>query len=156
MDTRELNTILERNVATRDTFLGVYALDQLPENVELVRRDRWFLVCNCCPSTRIGEHWIAIFYERGSGEVEFFDSFGLPPDAYDARLLAFLDSLWMIGALTYNNTPLQSLDSDACGHYCVLFGVARCRGLAFLDVIHKLAAETRDDIIKCIVTMILS
>ena len=79
MDTRELETILKKNVSTQKTFLGVFALDQLPTPTELrkvaERRDRWFLVCNCCPASKPGRHWIAIFYERGS--VEFFDSFAL-------------------------------------------------------------------------------
>ena len=88
MDTRELEAILERNVAARDTFIGVFALDRLPTSAELCHIDRWFLVCNCCPSTRNGRHWIAVFYDRGS--VEFFDSFGLSPDAFDERMVRFL------------------------------------------------------------------
>ena len=35
MDTRELETILKRNVSSRDIFLGVFALDHLPTVTEL-------------------------------------------------------------------------------------------------------------------------
>ena len=42
MDTSELESILERNEAVRDTFLGVYALDRLPSKLELdeIQRDQ--------------------------------------------------------------------------------------------------------------------
>ena len=153
MDTRELETILQRNATTQDTFLGVFALDRLPTNVELRRLNRWFLVCNCCPSTRPGRHWIAVFYDHGS--VEFFDSFALPPNAYDRRLVTFLHQTSRAREVVYNNEPLQALESDACGHYCVLFGVARSRGDTFRSIVGEMNALTRDNIIKFVVNTLL-
>ena len=148
MDTRELDTILRANVDTCETFLGVYALDQLPSPSEV--RQRSFLVCNCCPSTQSGQHWIAVFYDRG--QVEFFDSFGLPPNAYDARVVTFLANLaTTTDDVLYNNVQLQSIESDACGHYCVLYGVERSRGGTFRGIVAEMEAMTRDNIIKYIV-----
>ena len=140
MDTSELESILERNEAVRDTFLGVYALDHLPSKLELddIQREqesnglpnRWFLICNCCPSTKIGRHWIAMFSENGL--VEFFDSFALPPSAYnDARLTTFLSEASGGGDVTYSIEPLQAIETDACGHYCIVYGVARSLGVSF-------------------------
>ena len=150
MDTRELDTILRVNVDTRETFLGVYALDHLPSPSEVRQRDRSFLVCNCCPSTQSGRHWIAVFYDRG--QVEFFDSFGLPPNAYDARIVTFLANLAITtNDVLYNSVQLQSIESDACGHYCVLYGVARSRGDTFRGIVAEMKAMTRDNIIKYIV-----
>ena len=154
MDTRELDTILRVNVDTRETFLGVYALDHLPSPSEVRQRDRSFLVCNCCPSTQSGRHWIAVFYDRG--QVEFFDSFGLPPNAYDARVVTFLTNLaTTTDDVLYNNVQLQSIESDACGHYCVLYGVARSRGDTFRGIVAEMKAMTRDNIIKYIVNTLL-
>ena len=163
MDTHELDTILRRNTATQETFLGVFALDHLPTMAELDRLetqqeergcvDRWFLVCNCCPSTQSGRHWIAVFYDRGS--VEFFDSFALPPDAYDTRLATFVHRTTRACEVAYNNTPLQALYSDACGHYCILFGVARSRGDTFRSIVGEMTALTRDNLIKFIVNTLL-
>ena len=150
MDTRELDTILRSYAAMRETFLGVYALDHLPSSIEVRRHDRSFLVCNCCPSTRSGRHWIAVFYDRGC--VEFFDSFGLPPSAYDARVVTFLDNLAPTTRdVVYSNVQLQAIESDACGHYCILYGVARSRGDTFRDVLTEMEALTRDNTIKFIV-----
>ena len=153
MDTRELEAVLLRNEATQDTFLGVFALDHLPTMTELRNYRRWFLVCNCCPSTRPGRHWIAVFYDHGS--VEFFYSFALPPDAYDARLVAFLHDATGAHEVVYNNEPLQAIESDACGHYCILFGVARSRGDTFRSIVAGMSALTRDNIIKFVVNTVL-
>ena len=79
MDTNEIKSILERNEVTSDVFLNVYAADKLPK--DRIERDRWLLVVNFCPSNYRGEHWVAVFSENG--KLEFFDSFGLPPDVYE-------------------------------------------------------------------------
>lgn len=155
METPELKKILKENAVTRETFTGVYALDKLPtaSDSEFHQRDRWFLICNCCPSSRIGKHWIAMFYERG-GDVEFFDSFGLPPSAYDARVMAFLNSTAAEDVM-YNSVPLQAIDSDACGHYCIVYGVSRSRGNAFDKIVNELSTLTRDNMVKFIVNTLL-
>ena len=163
MDTNELEAILQRNEVVRDTFLGVFALDRLPFRFELVdiqtqqKRmgllNRLFLACNCCPSSKRGRHWIVVFYDEGS--VDFFDSFALPPDAYDddaARLTTFLDETTGAEEVIYSTTPLQSIDSDVCGHYCALFCVARSRGMSFKSIIGEVSTlKTRDGLMKLIV-----
>ena len=93
------------------------------------------------------------FYDHGS--VEFFDSFALPPNAYDRRLVTFLHQTSRAREVVYNNEPLQALESDACGHYCVLFGVARSRGDTFRSIVGEMNALTRDNIIKFVVNTLL-
>ena len=164
MDTSELESILERNEAVRHTFLGVYALDRLPSKLELddIQREqeanglpnRWFLICNCCPSTKIGRHWIAMFSDNGS--VEFFDSFALPPSAYnDARLTTFLSEASGGRDVTYSIEPLQAIETDACGHYCIVYGMVRSLGVPFNSFVNEISSLTRDNLIKFIVTTLL-
>ena len=126
MDSHDLRTILRRNRVTQGIFLDVFALDHLPTAIELKGANRWFLVCNCCPSTKRGHHWVAVFYNHGS--IEFFDSFALSPWAYDVRMTTFLHYTSRARVILYNDVRLQEIDSDACGHYCILFGVARGGG----------------------------
>ena len=83
--------------------------------------------------------------------MEFFDSFALSPDAYDPRLVTFLHRTSGAREVVYNNEPLQAIESDACGHYCIVFGVARSRGDTFRNIVGELSALTRDKIIKFIV-----
>ena len=70
MNTFELETTLKRNITPQEIFLGVIALDGLPKRSDLRHKNQSFLVCNCCPSTQIGHHWIAVFYDHGS--IDFF------------------------------------------------------------------------------------
>ena len=150
MNTLEIKDYLENSIVTSDAFLNVYALDQLP--MEKIKKDRWFLICNCCPADMIGEHWIALFYEEGAN-LEFFDSFGLPPNVYGEEILTFIA---MQGTrVVYNNVRLQTLESDACGHYCLLYTFQRCRGELFQSILEKFNELKRDNIVKFIVTDLL-
>ena len=150
MNTLEIKHYLENSAVTNDAFLNVFALDQLPK--EKIQKERWFLVCNCCPADMIGEHWIALFYEERS-YLEFFDSFGLPPDAYGKEILSFIAIQGI--RVVYNNVRLQTLESDACGHYCLLYTFHRCRGELFQTILEKLNGLKRDNIVKFIVTNLL-
>ena len=38
----------------------------------------------------------------------------------------------------YNTTPLQSINTIVCGHYCILYCLLRARGYSFSDVIQIL------------------
>ena len=87
MDTNEIKSILETNEATSDVLLNVYVADQLPK--KRIERDRWLLVANCCPSNYRGEHWVAVYSENG--KLEFFDSFGFPPDVNEG-IVPFLSA----------------------------------------------------------------
>ena len=49
------------------------------------------------------------------------------------------------------NEQLQAIKSDACGHYCIVFGVARSRGDTFRNIVGEMSSLTRDNIIKFIV-----
>ena len=152
MNKFEFEHILQRNISPREIFLGVFALDGLPTRTELRQRNRWFLVCNC-PSTKRGHHWVAVFYNHGS--IEFFDSFALSPWAYDVRMTTFLHDTSGAREILFNDVRLQEIDSDACGHYCILFGVARSGGDTFQNIVKELSTLTRDNLVKFIVKTIL-
>ena len=153
MNTFELEHILQRNISPQEIFLGVFALDGLPTRTELRQRNQWFLVCNCCPSKKLGHHWVAVFYNHGS--IEFFDSFALSPWAYDVRMTTFLHDTSGAREILFNDVRLQEIDSDACGHYCILFGVARSGGDTFQNIVKELSTLTRDNLVKFIVKTIL-
>jgi hypothetical protein len=63
MNTGQIELILRRNI---DNFDGVFSRDRLPDKPRL-------LVCNTDPSSRPGQHWIAI-YVGEDGRGEYFDS----------------------------------------------------------------------------------
>ena len=153
MNTFELETILKRNITPQEIFLGVFALDCLPTRSDLRHKNQWFLVCNCCPSTQSGHHWIAVFYDHGS--IEFFDSFALAPWVYDDRMVKFLHDTSEAYEVIISDVRLQDVDSDVCGHYCILFGVARSGGDTFHNIVKELSTLTRDNLVRFIVKTIL-
>ena len=114
MNTKDVRDHL-RLLLPEDVFLNVYAVNELPK--KKIQQSEWCLVCNCCPSQRVGEHWIAIYYHKG--KLDFFDSFGLSPESYAVDLLRFIAI--QTCDVAYNAQKLQSYNSDACGHYCIIF-----------------------------------
>ena len=89
-------------------WLGVFARDELP-NLNKERRP-FALVLNTDPSSKPGQHWLALFGPK-EGPIEIFDSFGLHTSSYG---LAYL-------LPTYSLIQLQSSFSALCGHYCIFF-----------------------------------
>ncbi len=146
MNTLQIKKYLETNKVTRNIFLNVYAADQLPK--EKLDRDRWLLVCNCCPANRRGEHWVAMFYENGT--LEFFDSFGLPIENY-AGVEEFI-RVQKPSKVISNTIQLQSSESDVCGYYCIYYGYSRADEESMEQVLNNLSYMSRDTFVKHIVT----
>lgn len=75
-------------------------------------------IVNTDPSYEPGTHWVAFFLDSSvePNVLEFFDSYGLPPTAYDLKLPSFTHSLLLV-----NQSTLQSYSSSVCGHYCLLY-----------------------------------
>ena len=147
MDTFTMKGMLETNVTTRAYFLNVYAADQLPR--ERIAQTPWLLVCNCCPIDLPGEHWIAMYGDEENG-VDVFDSFGLDPRWYEG-VLDFLSAQYPFPHFRHNNARLQSLESDACGHYCLYFAHHRSCGDAMFTIVNRLASvndSLRDEYVK--------
>ena len=149
MNTNEINAILRTNPITKDVFLGVFALDQLPKTK--LTNDRWFLVCNCCPISLPGEHWILMFYEND--ELQFFDSFGNAPEFYNGmEEFIFVQDA---DDVSFSREQFQSLGSDACGHYCIFVGYCRSAGETMDAVASNLHHLDRDSFLKYIVNNLI-
>lgn len=112
-------------------FLGVFAADTLPHPE--VAADTTYhaptsLVVNYDPHEMSGSHWVACRIRRH--EVEWFDSFGLAPDADDLILghkTRFREWLGVVchrlglTGFSWNTADLQALSGRTCGHYAVWF-----------------------------------
>ena len=135
---------------TKSIFLDVYAVDQLPK--EKIAQDRWLLIANCCPIERPGKHWVCIYGDKSTG-IEFFDSFGLSPVKYDGKIAQFFYAQGCTEKtdVKYNATHLQNLDTDVCGHYCILFSRLRAIGKDMTTIVEWLCQLNRDSIVKRIV-----
>lgn len=136
---------IEKDPYARKTFIGVYAKDKLPS----IQSYPCSLVVNTDPSTKPGQHWLAIYFGKDKSS-EIFDSFGLHPEQYD--LVKYLTKYSK--EYDFNKTRLQDLDSAACGHYCIFYILlkSRCFSLnEILSLFHKFDFKVNDFMVEHIV-----
>ena len=127
--------ILARKLLRYNTvhWLGCFARDKIPR-LENVPRP-FALVFNSDKSNRPGQHWLAVYGESSTKDIEFFDSYGLPPSFYSFTYSYDIRS---------SDRSIQSLGSSVCGHYCLLFISHRADHVPFSCTINKLDSEFTD------------
>jgi hypothetical protein len=87
-------------------FNGIFMKDELPSKLKL-----GFYIINL-QSSNVGNgtHWTVLYYNYRNSL--YFDSFGfVPPVDVEQKLNRY----------TYNDKQIQSLESTACGFYCIAF-----------------------------------
>ena len=130
MNTNQIEQVLTKVIPCNYVkFLGVFAQDKIP------RIDSSFsfplcFVSNTHPSTKPGEHWVAFYYESPAS-LEFFDSYALPPVIYG----------FSVKPLRMNHSPIQSLDSDVCGQYCIFYLYHRSRGKSLTQILNTFSSQ---------------
>lgn len=93
-------------------FVGVFPCDTIPEiGVENA------VVVNTDPHNKPGEHWVALYMSK-DGEMEYFDSFGLPP--LSEHIQKYINSTPHI-SFSYSTIQLQHEDSETCGNHCIAY-----------------------------------
>jgi hypothetical protein len=97
--------------------VGVYAADKIPYKI---LKPAAFIV-NTDYSHQPGLHWVAFFIPM-KGKTEYFDSYGIEPFV-DTHVKFLANHKW-----TFNNIEMQSLTSNVCGHYCLMFLASRMNG----------------------------
>lgn len=116
--------------------MGVFPSDKIPD----IRKFPCALVLNTDKHDEKGSHWLAV-YIQDQRTLEFFDSFGLPPDVYGEDITRFIKRYCRI---QWNKIPLQSLTSNVCGQYCIYFIVKRSQGHCMKSIIHLLSKKKND------------
>lgn len=122
---RELNTIqltklLQKDKITSKIFKGVYPSDRLPT----INSFPACLIINTDDSKGPGEHWVAL-YINSSGMGYFYDPFGINPSIYNfSKYLDRTCRRW-----TWSRAQEQSIFSNLCGYFSVLFLLFKARGM---------------------------
>ena len=81
MNTLQIERLLKKDLKSKTIFKKVCALDQLEKPTFPSA-----YVINSDPSSKPGEHWVAVYFDK-RGRGEYFDSYGLPPYLGRSRLL---------------------------------------------------------------------
>ena len=91
-------------------FLGVYALDEIPNNLESCG-----FIVNTQPSVLPGSHWISIIVHKGSCYI--FDPLGQPPASHLTSQLHRRG----ITQIDYNSVQDQNAFTNTCGLHALYF-----------------------------------
>lgn len=127
-----IGQILRGNKKSRHVFIDCVGADELPSSDQFP----YAIAVNTDNSLEPGEHWTAIYVPSPS-VVEYFDSFGLPPNE---NINSYLER-FEIKQLSH--TKFQSYRSTVCGAYCAYFILQRCDGVSWNRVMEKLS-QTKD------------
>ena len=125
LNTTQLKKLLDSDAFAGPLLQGVFARDQLPSKIPFPS----CLIVNTHEMDKPGEHWLALFYNQ-KGKCSFFDSYGLPPSVYG------LDSFVKRTPVSseWNRVQYQPIYSKACGYYCFLFLLLKCRNINFKHI----------------------
>ena len=116
MNTEELTLKLEGHRETRNSFIGVFAADQLPE-----RKKKGLYIVNLDKIENDGSHWVAMNIGSGKKKSFYFDSYGMPPPFEHFRRFLRRGFRW-------NKKQLQHPLSTTCGQWCLYFCLRQSQG----------------------------
>ena len=135
MNGAQINNFLSLDPFTGSVYRGLAMQDSnfLPG----VSQNRALYVLNTDKSRGEGEHWCAVYFENSI--QEFWDPFGLPPEAYEfERLLSLRKG---VKSKVCNGQQVQDFSNTTCGPHCLFFAFHRCRGYS-MQAILKLYSQT--------------
>ena len=138
MNTLQLNSLL----TSYKCFIGTFPRDLLPK--KKIKKRPCAIIVNTDELFNPGQHWVAI-YLSGNSTAEYFDSFGMMP--IHEEILIFLKRN-KIKKVLYNQNQLQSITTNTCGAYCVLFVKFKCLNYTFCDLINCFSNNTYNNDIK--------
>jgi hypothetical protein len=119
MNSKQLYDLVEKDPCLRRVVKGVYASNTLPKRVH--HYPSAFIVNNQ-PLPLSGEHWLAIIIHNPY-QSEFFDSLGKPLSTYNQDIRDFIAN--NSNHCDTRNTRLQSINSNLCGNYVLMFLLVR-------------------------------
>ena len=141
MNNIQLEEILKNDQYSKKYFNGIFSRNNLPK----ITRYPSAFIFNTDVKTGDGEHWLSMIFTKNKKCI-FFDSLGFSPKFYGLEKYIKNNSKTM----TFNNHPIQSLDSNYCGLYALLFILTFARGIKFSQFLRhfNLETEKNDTLIK--------
>ena len=80
MNTEQIEKILKGDAYAKQIFKRVYPRDKIPTVVKYPSA----YVFNSDPSSKPGEHWIALYFDK-KRRGEYFDSYGVGPQMHNLK-----------------------------------------------------------------------
>lgn len=134
MNARQIKNILSHHKTTKKYFINVFPSDMLPNKIT---RFPACFISNIDPSYLEGSHWVS-FYIPSADRVEFFDSYGHPPDFFQGPISDFASRYSQV---IYNPLTLQTNVTAVCGQYALFFLICKCRGESMKKFLSRFVTE---------------
>ena len=125
MNSHELELLCKGDPKLKTYFRGVYASDQLPQDISYP----FACVVNSDPHDKPGEHWLGIFIPNPH-TAEIFDSYGLEPFGHIYKFAKKYAE-----HVIYATKWIQSIVSKVCGLYVYYFLHHRARGVPLANIV---------------------
>ena len=116
--------MINRNITN---FRGVYSKDMLPKKIH---RDESIIINIQDFLDGGGTHWVCVYNDKKSKDVEYFDSFGLYPSDIVLKYMKTARK-----GIVYSSNQIQGIDSVMCGYYCIYFIIERYKGRKMMDIL---------------------
>jgi hypothetical protein len=140
MNNIQINAILKKDKKSKKCYLGTFPIDKLPK---IFKYPTCFIINNQ-KSTEIGEHWLAVYFDSKK-HCYFFDSFGMHPTFYNLTNYLKKKSI----KINYNKLQLQSIFTEYCGYYCIIFLILKARKYSFNFILSQFKdPDSNDNLIK--------
>jgi len=139
MNNFQLENILRKDVFSSRHFLGIFSRNNLPRKFVYPCS----FIFNSDKNTGKGEHWLSIYFTKDE-KCLFLDSLGLGPQFYGMEKYIKKRATF----LSFNKHPIQSMESNFCGLYCLLFILIISRGISFKKFLQHFSLKTiKNDIL---------
>jgi hypothetical protein len=140
MNSYEINKILQNNRFTKEHFKGVYPSNNIPN----FNQYPYSVIVNTDRAGQPGTHWVSI-YVANRDNVEYFDSFGEPPNK-DIELY-----LSRFKNMVRNKVKIQSVFDNSCGAHVIYYTLQKSRGKSLSMINKELNSPYSDSLVKLFV-----
>lgn len=114
MDETEINAFIRQCKHLKHKFQGVFASDNFPSLLSI----NTFCIVNISQSNNFSSgHWILLCHQKND-QIIFADPLGLPVNFYKPIYQRLINSYHTIFELLQGK-PIQRLESNMCGLYCI-------------------------------------
>ncbi len=133
MNSLEIEKLLEKNKWNKYKFLGCFASDDLP--TEINEEIPVCFIGNVDESSEKGSHWVAFNIPK-TGYLEYFCPLGI--SFYHWPIFVnYIRNIMSFDKIVMNTKRVQSINSNLCGVFCIEFLLKRDGGISFALILNS-------------------
>jgi len=133
MNSLEIEKVLKENNWNRFKFLGCFAADVLPTNLN--NQVPVCFIANVDQSSENGSHWVAFCIPK-IDHLEYFCPLGI--SFYHWPIFVnYIRNIMNFESIVMNRKRIQSINSNLCGVFCIEFLIKRDKGISFAIIVNS-------------------